>query len=374
MNENKKLNILHITESSGFSGGVNQALSLAKELNLLNHKSFIATPSSGILYKLAKEQNIEVFDFAPKGSLDFKTILNLKKIIETNDFDIIHAHHSKAHHYSFWVKKISTKKPILVVSRRVAHQIPKNLFALIRYKSKDVNAYIAVCEAVKKILIDYGIKQEKIYVVYSGVDTKKFYPRQKDIEFKKSLGLNYDDFVISLIGNFSDEKGQVYLIKAAKILYDKGYKFKLLFAGMKTDSKEIKELFIKNNIDLSNGVFLGLRHDVEKILNITDISINSSIKEALSGVVRESLACGIPVIAGNLYGNPEILKDGFNGFLFEPGNYMELSQKIEILINNTSLRERFSKNAVLTIRDKFTLDAMVNNTLQIYKKLIKEKL
>ena len=112
--------------------------------------------------------------------------------------------------------------------------------------------------------------------------------------------------------------------------------------------------------------------DVERILNITDISINSSIKgEALSGSIRESLASGVPVVASDIGGNGEIVKDGYNGFLFKPADYEELAKKIEILLKNDDIRKSFSQNALKTIEDKFTLDRMVDDTLKLYYKLAK---
>lgn len=368
----RQLKILHITESNSFSGGVNQSYQLAKRLSSLGHINYFATPENGILYQMARNENFEVFNFKPEGDLDFKMIKNLKNLFEKYKFDIVHSHHPKAHHYSFIAKKLSNHKPALIASRRVIHPIPTNIFAQIRYKSKTVDAYIAVCEYVKKILVKYGIDEKKIYVIYSGVDTQRFNHREIDINFKRSLGLNDNDFVISQIGNFSDEKGQNYTIKAAKILADKGYRFKLLFAGVKTDGKDIKDLFIANGLSFDYAVFLGLRMDVERILNITDISINSSIKgEALSGSIRESLASGVPVVASDIGGNGKIVKDGYNGFLFKPADYEELAKKIEILLKNDDIRKSFSQNALKTIEDKFTLDRMVDDTLKLYYKLAK---
>jgi glycosyltransferase involved in cell wall biosynthesis len=368
----KQLRILHITESYGFSGGVNQSYQLAKGLSGMGHINYFATPENGILYRIAKKENFEVFNFKPDGNLDFETIKNLKTLFNQYKFDIVHAHHPKAHHYSFMVKKLSTHKPVLIVSRRVIHPIPTNIFAKIRYRSKTVDAYAAVCQYVKKMLIDYGINNDIINVIYSGVDTKRFKYEQPDMEFKRSLGIKDDDIVISHIGNFSDEKGQIYSIKAAKILKERGYRFRMIFAGLRTDSNEIKELFKTNYIPLEYGVFLGLRTDIEKILNITDVSINSSIRgEALSGSIRESLASGIPVVASNIGGNSEIVEDGYNGFLFNPSKYEELDQRIEIIIKDKNLRKFFSQNALKTIEDKFTLDRMVDDTLKLYCKLVK---
>jgi glycosyltransferase involved in cell wall biosynthesis len=370
MKKINKLKILHISEAYGWSGGANQALSLAKKLNEKGHINYIASPENGDLFIKSKQNSIETINFNPKSKSAIIDGFKLAKIIDEIGFDIIHAHHPKAHNAAVVAKIFSKSKPLLFVSRRVTHQLPSNIFAKFKYKTKNVNAYIAVCKYVANMLIDYGIEKERVFVVYSGVDKTKFFKREKDIEFKKSLGVDENETVITLIGNFSYDKGQHILIEALSILEKKGYRFSVIFAGRNTDTFQIKEMFF-SKISKNKGIFLGLRNDVDKILNITDISINAAIKgEALSGSIRESLAMGIPSIASNIGGNSEIIKDGENGFLFTPGNFIELSQKIEKILNDKELREKFSENTIKTIDENFTIDTMAKKTFEIYMKFL----
>jgi len=370
MKKINNLKILHISEAYGWSGGANQALSLAKKLNEKGHINYIASPENGDLFIKSKQNSIETINFNPKSKSAVIDGFKLAKIIDEIGFDIIHAHHPKAHNAAVVAKFFSKSKPLLFVSRRVTHQLPSNIFAKFKYKTKNVNAYIAVCKYVANMLIDYGIEKERVFVVYSGVDKTKFFKREKDIEFKKSLGIDENETVITLIGNFSYDKGQHILIEALSILEKKGYKFSIIFAGRNTDTFQIKEIFF-SKISKNKGIFLGLRNDVDKILNITDISINAAIKgEALSGSIRESLAMGVPSIASNIGGNSEIIKNGENGFLFTPGNFIELSQKIEKILNDKELREKFSENAIKTIDENFTIDTMVQKTFEIYMEFL----
>lgn len=372
MNDKRlNLKVIHITESNGWSGGAAQTLFLGKELKNYGIENIYLCPENGDLGRKAKQQGFKLYNFKPKSNLDIKESIKVSKIYDEIKPHIVHAHHPKGHNMSFIAKLLSKYKPVLVVSRRVSHPLPQNILAQIKYKSKQINAYIAVCEYVKKILVEYGIEKERIHVIYSGVDKNKYFKKEKDLNFKSSLGLNNNDFVISLIGNFSKDKGQEILLKALEILNKEGYEFKVIFAGKFTDTEDFRNM-VSNYINPENALCLGLRDDVDKLLNITDISINAAIKgEALSGSIRESLACGIPVIASNIAGNSEIVKDKHNGFLFQPGNYSELAEKIKILINNEHLRKTFSENAIKTITEKFTVQKMAENTLNLYLKLLK---
>lgn len=365
-----KMKILHVSEAFGWSGGAAQCVFLADYLRKKGYENIIACPEGGDLHKRSLSENIRTYDFSPKNKTDLKASLALAAFLEKENISVIHAHHPKAHNASLLAKFFSKNKPALIVSRRVSHILPNNFLARLKYKTKLVDAYIPVCDYVKKMLIDYGIEEERIFTVYSGTDKNKYRKFPRDIIFKKDLGLNEEDFVISLIGNYSKDKGQHIFIEALNILKGKGYRFKALFAGKNTDCEELKRIFaskIKEDI----GLFLGLRSDVEKILNITDINVNAAVKgEALSGSLREAMACGVPSVAADIAGNSEILKDGENGFLFKPGDFKGLSDKLETLIKNEELRLKMSKAALSSFEEKFTVERMGEETLKVYLKFV----
>lgn len=365
-----KITILHVSEAFGWSGGAAQCLFLAEELRKKGHENLIACPSGGDLYKKARSAGFEIYDFSPSGKTDFSAAWELKNIYLKRSVDVVHAHHPKAHNMCLIAKLFSSRKPVLAVSRRVSHKLPENFLARLKYRTGLVNAYLPVCDYVKKMLLDYGIDEKRLFTVYSGVDKSRYFKKEKDLVFKKSLNLKENDFVISLIGNFSIDKGQKIFIDALSILRKKGFSFRALFAGKNTDSIELKKMFY-NGPGEEKAVFLGLRDDVERLLNITDINVNAAIKgEALSGSLREAMACGVPSVASAIAGNGEILKDGYNGFLFNTGDPVSLAEKLQVLMEDEKLRENFSQNAVLSVDEKFTVTAMANETLKIYLSLL----
>jgi len=70
-----------------------------------------------------------------------------------------------------------------------------------------------------------------------------------------------------------------------------------------------------------------------------------SIHEGLGLVILEAMSVGLPVVATNVGGIPEVVKDGYNGLLFEPRNWKDLAEKITFLLNDDEMRERMGKNA-----------------------------
>jgi len=365
----ENLKILHVSESFGWSGGAAQLLLLAWKLGEKGITNYIACPPGGDLWNKALAANFPVFPFNPKKDYYFLAGARLAREINRKEINIVHAHHPKAHTMALVGKILSKNKPILIVSRRVSHPIKKSFFARVKYVNRYINGYIAVAEAVKKILVLYGVPKEKIEVIYSGVDENKFCPRKPSVKIMTELKISEKDKPIGLIGNFSFEKGQHILLKAAAEIKDK-YPVVLIFAGRETDSKEIKELARKCGFPPERARFLGLRDDIDEIISVLSLCVNCAVSgEALSGSARESMAMGIPVVASDIAGNREIVLDRKTGLLFPPGDFKRLSKLISLIFEDKNASRLLVSAGVKLVRSRFTVSRMVEKTLNFYLKL-----
>jgi glycosyltransferase involved in cell wall biosynthesis len=368
-----KLKILHVTESFGWSGGSAQALYLARELRAAGQENIIACPADGDLGRKAAGEGFAVVHFRPLRDYDFKSAFFLARLINRLKPDVTQAHHPKAHAMCLIAKFLSRHKPALVVTRRVSHPIITTFFAKLKYKSRLIDGFIAVADSVRAQLLAYGLPPERVRTIYSGTDPERFSPRPPDPGIVKELALPPGRPVVMLVGNFSAHKGQHVLLKAARLLYLRGLDFILVFAGRGTDSGVLKSLFALEGLPPEKGRFLGLREDVEKLLTAASVSVNAAVKgEALSGSIRESLAMGVPAVASDISGNSEIVKDGVTGLLFPPGDHAALSGRLEAVLRDRALREKFSRNSVALIREGFTTAIMGRRTLEYYRELLEK--
>lgn len=365
------MKILHITESNGWSGGAAQALYLARGLRSLGHENVIACPSGGDLGRKAAADGFSVRHFQPRRDYDLKTARALARLLEELKPDVLQAHHPKAHAMGIIAKFLSGHKPVFLFTRRVSHPIVKGFFAKLKYTSRLIDGCIAVADSVRGQLVDYGVDPEKVRTIYSGTDPARFYPRPPDPGIVKELALPPGLPVVMLVGNFSAHKGQHVLLKAAKELFSRGLDFVLVFAGRGTDSDELKERFAREDLPQDKGRFLGLRDDVENLLAAASVSVNAAVKgEALSGSIRESLAMGVPAVASDISGNSEIVRDGVNGLLFPKGDHAALADRLQSVLGSPGLRDKFSRNSVSLVRDKFSTAVMARRTLEYYKYLL----
>jgi glycosyltransferase involved in cell wall biosynthesis len=364
------MKILHITESSSWSGGAAQALYLARELRALGHTNVIACPLGGDLWAKAAADGFTTKHFQPRRDYDLRTALALARLIDAEKPDVLQAHHPKAHAMGLLAKFFARHKPVFVFTRRVSHPIVTGFFAKLKYTSRLIDGCIAVADSVRGQLIAYGLAPERVRTIYSGTDPVRFSPRPPDPGIIKELDLPGLP-VVMLVGNFSGHKGQHVLIEAAKTLRGRGLDFTLVFAGRGTDSQELRILCRAAGLPEDRCRFLGLRGDVERLLSVAAVSVNAAIKgEALSGSIRESLAMGVPAVASDISGNSEIVKDGVTGLLFTPGDPAALAARLETVLKDPELRIKFSKNSVETVRGGFTTAIMGRRTAEYYQELI----
>jgi len=259
---------------------------------------------STILENVKKEFNELKF-------IDFNEVLKKAK-----NFDIIFLTESKARNLLILIKFLNPKAKIFSV-RRV---LPKSTKLSILIQNLFSEKILCVSEDIAK-----RISSKKTFVIYSFVD--------KINGIKSSLN---NPIVFGYLGRNDYDKGTDILLQAYKIK-----KFKLVLAGYFENSE-----FLKYDVE-----YLGFIKDKKMFFD----------KE----VILESFSFGVPVIASNVGGIPEIVKENYNGFLFESENVNQLIEKIEFIEKNPKIILEISKNCVKTIEEKFLPEHMLERILKV---------
>ena len=120
-------------------------------------------------------------------------------------------------------------------------------------------------------------------------------------------------------------------------------------------------------------LFLGDRRDIPAVFASLDISVLPSSSESLSNVVMESMAAGVPVVAANVGGNPELVKDGENGILFAPGDESQFAAALDTLIRQPELRKQLAASARTRAYDEYTIPRVRDRYQDLYRGLLQEK-
>lgn len=215
---------------------------------------------------------------------------------------------------------------------------------------------------LKNIVKQWGIKEEKIEVIYNSVPQIEMALRKS--EARSQLGLSGD--LILSVGRLVPWKGFDTLIDLMNELLVVNPNFKLLIIGegpeenkLKVQSKKLK---VENSVK-----FLGkLNHDeVLKYMRAADMFVLNTGYEGLAHVLIEAMQVGLPVIATRVGGNPEVVDDGQTGIIVEYNNREQLKTAIIKLWHNRALANDLSEKAQSQIKNKFSQDVMIERVTKL---------
>jgi glycosyltransferase involved in cell wall biosynthesis len=170
------------------------------------------------------------------------------------------------------------------------------------------------------------------------------------------------------IGTLEKRKNQIFLIEMFSELLKMNINYELWLIGGGEDGEKLKEAVDKKNI-YSNVFFLGKVENVNEYLSKTFMYLHAALIENFSVALLEAQSFGIPIIAPPVGGIPELVKDGFNGYLLNTNeeNIPNWVNKIEELAKNRSVYVELSKNSSFTFENNFTKEIMIKQYLGIYK-------
>jgi len=350
------MRILELESSKGWGGQEKRTVRLNNNLGN-DFKIFWAVEKDSELYKKRKEINGEFYTFKLNKIYNIFTIFSLVKFVKKHNIDIISTHSGK----DAWIGNIVSKLTNIPVIR-VRHL----LTPVKSPKSYNLaTKVVCVSQQVKEYLKSIGVKEDKLEVIYTGIDTDKFIPREKIL--KKEWNIKENEIVVGIVAVLRKAKRHIDLIKAIKDIENA----KLVIVGSGPQEKNIKNYIIENNLE-NKVIMLGHREDINLILPNFDIFVLPSNMEALGTAILEAESCGVPVIGSRVGGIPECIKENYTGLLFETQNVEELREKLKELIENSEKRKKFSKNARKFIIDNFSTQKMVEKTINLYKRIINE--
>ena len=356
------MRILHISRTMGQGGAEKVVYQICKDSNDNNLEMFIA--STGGIYEkeLAKIgiKHYHIPDLDSKNPIDIiKTLFKLKKIIKEEKIDVIHSHHRMAAFYSK-ILSIFNKKIKRIYT---AHNIFHNKRKLLKFALSG-SEVVACGDGVKNNLVQfYGIKEEKINIIYNSIDRPQKINKPKDDLLKQ----RENKTLIATVGRLTEQKGiDIFVSAMAKIIH----KNKNVFAIVIGDGElkeNLKNLALKLGVE-DNVKFLGYRSDVIELMSEMDFIVLASRWEGFPLTPIETFSVGKTIIVSNIDGNNEIVKNEYNGLLFEKDNIDELQEKINILINDVDKRKKLERNAEKTFEEKFSYKAFISNYIDVYNR------
>jgi N-acetyl-alpha-D-glucosaminyl L-malate synthase BshA len=310
---------------------------------------------------------------------------SLFTICRRYDVDIIHAHHAMPTGLIGVIVAKIIRTPILITTHGMditTHGIDngplknvKNFEEhfffkhLLSFSLNNCDRVIAVSNDLKKRIISLGVKDCKTTILRNAVDTNRFNP-QPNKKIRNKHRIKNDDIVILYVGHLEEFKGLFELIYAFNNVKRENEKAKLILIGEGSQkNKSIKEV---STLGLEKSVIFAGKispSDIHEYYQSADIFVLPSHTDAGGPpvVFIEAMACGLPVIGTDVGGIPEGIENGINGFIVPPKNVDELTKKLEILMDNEDLREKFGIKSLETVNKEFNINKKIEKLIEVYR-------
>lgn len=326
------------------------------------------------------DQHFEIpFSRTPLKKQNIMAYKMLKKIINLNQYEIIHCHTPVGGVLTRLAAKKARKKATRVIYTAHGFHFYKGAplknwfiyYPIEKYLSRYTDTLITITKE------DYELAKKKFkkvknieYVHGVGLDTSRFDVNieENDIKLLRTeLGITTDNIILSYVAELNANKNQMFLIKVIQELIKENKRYVLLLIG-KGNKKEEYEQYVKQNKLEEHVKILGKRNDIPQLLKLTDIYVASSIREGLPVNIMEAMYMGLPIIATDNRGHRELLGDGIGYISNDFTHYKDEIKRISnsqnnIAFNNKENAMKYSlKNIMNKMKDIYIIDHNVNET------------
>lgn len=370
-------------------------LALGRELKKYGDSMVVCFPEKKGWMKVFEDEGIKI-EILPRelregvplvmdrimSVLSFRTSKLLATIVKKHKIDIIHTH--------FWLETqviacitklfFCPKVKIVFHWRSPPHAdalltygdaggIQRRLLQIKRYignvgyrimNASCVNRNVAISKYIQDILYKKGIKN--VNLIYNGIDLNKYNPELVDVKLECP---HHKSNIIGKISNFLPPKDHTTFVETAKLVLQKYPETKFALVGDGPTRPKVED-YAKVLGIMESLMFTGMQEDVYRVIKGCNFTVLSSLHEGFGNVICEAMALKKPVIATNVGGIPEIVKDGENGFLVPRKNPTAMAEKILFLIEHSEEVTRLGENARKLIEQKFTMDRWAREVRELF--------
>lgn len=309
-----------------------------------------------------------LFRFPPYTLALATAIYEVSKEVE---LDILHVHYAVPHSTSAMLAKqmicSKSKKRLKVITTlhgtdtELVGQMP-SYKPVVEFSLNGSNAVTTVSHHLKRVTEDQFDIDREVEVIYNPIDTQFFQPAQAEDR------PDAEEKIITHISNFRPVKRVIDVVKIFDLI-SAVMPARLVLLGDGPDRHAVEEWVTR--LGLNDRVeFHGSRLQVLEALQKSDLLLCTSVNESFGLTVAEALACGVPAVASNVGGVPEVLTDGENGFLAPVGEIQQFAEKALQILTDPQLATRFREQGRERIKQKFDSQKITRQYEELYQRVI----
>jgi glycosyltransferase involved in cell wall biosynthesis len=372
MPKSQRPRILHIIGQLGQGGAERQLCRLLESLGeryeffVISYRKDSLDCLDGIL-KAGAQASIIDKGSGVAGRVSF--LVTLASLMKEISPDLIQTWLPSANFWGFLGKVLARAEAPTIASIRNFPERPDLAEKICERAARRAAAIITNSLAAKRAIVSRGIEQERVRVIPNGIGLDFDVTAQKE-QMQKELLIPPNRFVIGTVGGLWPPKNHQMLLRAALRLKGHTPRLHFLIVGEGELRGQLEESI--KRYDLCGSLTLaGKRRDIPRVLKALDVFAMTSSSEGLPNAVMEAMAAGLPIIATNVGGVPELLTDGVDGLLVKKDDLEGLVRAIEFAALNPKICHRLGRRARQTVRNRFSMEKMSELTSRVYEELLR---
>lgn len=368
-NNTTNINVLHLSSEKTWRGGEQQIAYLLDSLAERGVTNYVAARKGSVFEEYCHSRGIPVLGLPFKNSLDLKTAAAIRSFCRQNPIDIIHLHSARSHSIGVMAAWMGNKVP-MILSRRVDFVPKKSWFTRWKYNQPSIKKILCVSDKIRLIMQAYVRDPSKCITVYSGIDLSKFEKQgaARGNNLKQEFNLSPETILIGNTAALVGHKDYYTFINTIGYLVEEGLPVKALIFGKGELEQSLKNYVSEKNLG-QYVFFAGFRKDIVSLLPELHVFLMTSNEEGLGTSILDAFASGVPVVATEAGGIPEMVIHEKTGLLAPIAHPEELARQVKRVVTDDALRKKLIRGAREKVKD-FSKENTAAGTLQAYKEVL----
>jgi glycosyltransferase involved in cell wall biosynthesis len=372
--------ILYPVNELRIGGAEQQLLELVRGLDKSRFHPIVAPlyPGGALDGEFRAVAGVEVVDLNRRGKYDPSPLLGLAALMRARRVDVVQPFLSPATFFGL-LPSLLVRTPVKVITERCGVRRSRKLGYKLYRTSEDwltryADAVVPNSQAGRDLLLERGIAPEKIQVIYNGVNPERLWvDRAASAGHRARLSVPPDGHVVGILASLTPAKGHETLLRALVRASERLGGLRLAVIGDGPLRARLEGLAAELGI-ADRVVFFGNQRRVADFLAACDLLVSASRdNEGCSNSILEAMALSVPVIATDLGGNRELVRDRLTGYLVPVGDHDALAAAIAAALAGPTERRAIARRARRMIESRFSLERMVGDYDKLYTRLLDQK-
>jgi len=372
----KQLRVVHVIGGGEFGGAERHLLNLFKAVDPQAVKITVCCLFAAPFAEMAAQAGLPALAVPMRHKLDLRVLDEMAHYFRIIEADLVHTHGVRANLLGRIAARQAGKKTVATVHSLLEHDYPGFFSRLANSLAEKLTRgmtdhFITVSEGLKKALVQKGTAAERVTVVHNGLDLEGLALVRTPGLWRSRLGCGTGTPLVGIVARLHPVKGHRCFLQAAREVLAVRPEVKFAVAGGGAE-REALELLARRLGIADRVVFTGFVEEIWSLMAGLDLLVIPSLWEGFGLTAAEGLAMGVPVVAADVGGLPEVVRHGETGLLIPPSDAVALARGILWMLDHPAEAAEMASRGMAVAQAEFSSPAMARRTVEVYRKLLDE--